>query len=163
MSSAVPMGFGAHLAPLHSYAVRLTGSREDAKDLLQDTLVRYLVSGSSEQEIKSVRAWLFTVMKNHWINTARTRRTFQRLLNEYPQESASHKGHDEAAIEYDVRIALDSLPGKLQDVLCANVIEEGCSTDVAKRLRISRITATTRMKEARRRVLKKLDPRHAWA
>jgi len=56
---------------LRRYAPALTHNREQADDLVQDTLARALVKEDFWQPGTDLRAWLFTVMHNQHVNIAR--------------------------------------------------------------------------------------------
>jgi len=56
---------------LRRYAPALTHNREQADDLVQDTLARALVKEDFWQPGTDLRAWLFTVMHNQHVNIVR--------------------------------------------------------------------------------------------
>jgi RNA polymerase sigma-70 factor (ECF subfamily) len=56
---------------LRRYARALTRAADRADDLVQDTLVRALAKGHLWQPGTDVRAWLFTIMHNQYVNTVR--------------------------------------------------------------------------------------------
>jgi RNA polymerase sigma-70 factor (ECF subfamily) len=56
---------------LRRYARALTRSADRADDLVQDTLVRALNKGHLWQPGTDIRAWLFTIMHNQFVNTVR--------------------------------------------------------------------------------------------
>ncbi len=56
---------------LERFAMGLTGNREDAKDLVQETLLKALTSQDKYQSNTNLKAWTFTIMKNTFINTYR--------------------------------------------------------------------------------------------
>ena len=56
---------------LRRYARALTRNIERADDLVQDTLIRALTKQHLWQAGTNLRAWLFTLMHNQNINTAR--------------------------------------------------------------------------------------------
>jgi len=56
---------------LKPYAVRLTGDLTDAEDLIQETMFRALSNESKFLEGTNLKAWLFTIMKNIFINNYR--------------------------------------------------------------------------------------------
>jgi RNA polymerase sigma-70 factor (ECF subfamily) len=62
---------------LKSFAISLTRNTDDAADLLQDTYVKALRYRSKFRDNTNLRAWMFTIMKNTFINnhrrTAKTR------------------------------------------------------------------------------------------
>ena len=64
----------ANLDSLFGYARVLTRRTSDAEDLLQDVLLRaYRAFGSFDRKL-SVKAWLFKIMKNAYIDRERRRR-----------------------------------------------------------------------------------------
>lgn len=58
---------------LHSFALNLTKNSEDAKDLYQETTYRALVNKDKFAPDTNLKAWLFTIMKNIFINNYRKR------------------------------------------------------------------------------------------
>ncbi|HMV15036.1 MAG: RNA polymerase sigma factor [Chitinophagales bacterium] len=56
---------------LKPHAMRLTSNIYDAEDLIQETIVRALVNEDKFQEGTNIKAWLFTIMKNIFINDYR--------------------------------------------------------------------------------------------
>jgi RNA polymerase sigma-70 factor, ECF subfamily len=56
---------------LRRYARALTRAADRADDLVQDTLVRALTKGHLWQPGTDIRAWLFTIMHNQYVNTVR--------------------------------------------------------------------------------------------
>jgi RNA polymerase sigma factor (sigma-70 family) len=56
---------------LKPFALSLTRDMEDAKDLLQETVYRALSSQDKYTEGTNLKAWLYTIMKNIFINNYR--------------------------------------------------------------------------------------------
>ncbi|MBK8701361.1 MAG: RNA polymerase sigma factor [Saprospiraceae bacterium] len=56
---------------LHSFAYNLTKSQEEAKDLYQETAFRALTNKDKFTPGTNFKAWLFTIMKNIFINNYR--------------------------------------------------------------------------------------------
>jgi RNA polymerase sigma-70 factor (ECF subfamily) len=56
---------------LERFALSLTGNREDAKDLLQETYLKALSSKDKFIEFTNFEAWAYTIMKNTFINNYR--------------------------------------------------------------------------------------------
>ena len=67
--------FGYQLTSLEDnlsrFARSLTLNREDARDLLQETMLKALRSRDQFAESTNLRAWTFTIMKNTFINNYR--------------------------------------------------------------------------------------------
>ncbi|HEV2550462.1 MAG TPA: sigma-70 family RNA polymerase sigma factor [Stellaceae bacterium] len=61
----------AEIPRLRRYARALMRSRDRADDLVQDTIVRGLEKLHLYQPGTNLRAWLFTMMHNHYVNAVR--------------------------------------------------------------------------------------------
>ncbi len=64
-------GFNKMSSLLHSFAYNLTKNMEDAKDLFQETAFRAITNRDKFREGTNFKAWLFTIMKNIFINNYR--------------------------------------------------------------------------------------------
>ncbi|MGI6321620.1 MAG: RNA polymerase sigma factor [Bacteroidales bacterium] len=58
---------------LQNFAYSLTNNEDDAKDLVQDTLLKAMTNMDKFQENTNIKAWTFTIMKNTFINNYRRR------------------------------------------------------------------------------------------
>lgn len=56
---------------LHAFAKQLTGNEEDANDLTQETYLKALVYREKYVNQNNFKAWVYTIMKNIFINTYR--------------------------------------------------------------------------------------------
>ncbi|MES2514916.1 MAG: RNA polymerase sigma factor [Bacteroidota bacterium] len=56
---------------LKNFALSLTHNGDDALDLLQDTYVKAITYREKFEDSTNLRAWLFTIMKNTFINSYR--------------------------------------------------------------------------------------------
>ena len=56
---------------LHSFAYSLTKNNEDARDLYQETAYRAITNREKFRTGTNLKAWLFTIMKNIFINNYR--------------------------------------------------------------------------------------------
>ncbi|MFZ4633523.1 MAG: RNA polymerase sigma factor [Saprospiraceae bacterium] len=79
---------------LHSFAYNLTKNVEDAKDLYQETAFRALSNRDKFQPGTNFKAWIFTIMKNIFINNYRKKVKANTILdttdNQYYLNSGSH-------------------------------------------------------------------------
>ncbi len=66
---------------LKSYALSLTHNLEDAQDLLQDTYLKAIKYRSKFEDSTNLRAWLFTIMKNTFINAYRRNTKIKKLVS----------------------------------------------------------------------------------
>jgi RNA polymerase sigma-70 factor, ECF subfamily len=60
-----------HTDLLYNYALRMTGNSADADDLVQETLLKAFRFWDKYEKGTNVRAWLFRIMKNSFINRYR--------------------------------------------------------------------------------------------
>jgi RNA polymerase sigma-70 factor, ECF subfamily len=79
---------------LHSFAYNLTKNTEDAKDLYQETSFRALSNRDKFQPGTNFKAWIFTIMKNIFINNYRKKVKSNVILdttdNQFYLNSGSH-------------------------------------------------------------------------
>lgn len=73
MTAAVAWGdqIVAHLPQLQRFAFSLCRNHDRAGDLVQDTVERALKKEPLYEAGTNLRAWLFTMMRNHWIADGR--------------------------------------------------------------------------------------------
>lgn len=57
--------------PLKNFALKLTRNLEDATDLTQETMMKALYNHDKFREGTNMKAWLYTIMKNIFINQYR--------------------------------------------------------------------------------------------
>jgi RNA polymerase sigma factor (sigma-70 family) len=67
--------------PLLQYAVRITGDRERARDVVQETFVKFQRNGAVNREDEPA-TWLFTVCRNAALNVCRKERRIMYLDEE---------------------------------------------------------------------------------
>ena len=131
MSAAAQREFVASAMPLYSNlygsAMRLTREPAEAEDLVQDTMVRAFRFWDTYQQGTNIKAWMFTILRNTFINGYHRRgrkRDFQNDVNSQMRSlgptvavanSNSQPPAPDEAVSLEVtqmriREALDSLP-----------------------------------------------------
>lgn len=79
---------------LHAFAYNLTKNVEDAKDLYQETAYRALFNRDKFQQGTNFKAWMFTIMKNIFINNYRKKVKANTVIdttdNQFYINSGSH-------------------------------------------------------------------------
>jgi len=63
--------FHQHGGAIHSYLQARTRNLEDADDLLQETFVKAIHATSGLKDITKIRAYLFSIAHNLWVNSCR--------------------------------------------------------------------------------------------
>ena len=76
-----------HQAELYGVAMRICRDPDTAKDLVQETLMRAMCAWDSFEPGSNLRAWLFRILTNAFINGYRKRRRHQRFANERPGDA----------------------------------------------------------------------------
>lgn len=66
---------------LKSFALSLTHNIDDALDLLQDTYVKAITYREKFEDSTNLKAWLFTIMKNTFINAYRRNTKTKQLIS----------------------------------------------------------------------------------
>lgn len=66
---------------LKNFALSLTHNVDDALDLLQDTYVKAITYRSKFEDSSNLKAWLFTIMKNTFINSYRRNTKTKQLIS----------------------------------------------------------------------------------
>lgn len=144
------------LQPLRNYALSLTHDMDDTKDLVQETLLKAFRYKERFEEGTNLRGWLYTIMKNSFINNYRRdskRNTFlDSTDNTYFIDLPSHKTDNDAELKFirkDLEDAIDSLPLELKITFTMNA--EGYKYhEIAEELNIPIGTVKTRIFVARR-------------
>lgn len=75
---------------LMPFAFTLTHNGEDAKDLLQDTIYRALSNLDKFNQDTNIKAWLFTIMRNIFINNYRKKARENKVVHVVPQETLNY-------------------------------------------------------------------------
>ncbi len=102
---------------LKPYAYSLTHDNEDAKDLFQETMVRALLNRSKYKVGTNLKAWLYTIMRNIFINNYRRNKKFTKVSADAPedvvmyqaQHTTNNGGWSNARMN-EIKSAIDALP-----------------------------------------------------
>jgi len=78
---------------LQYFANSLTGNKEDANDLLQDTYLKALNNRSKYQDDTNLKAWTYTIMKNTFINNYRKSRNINSIIDNFDDLSNLNLQH----------------------------------------------------------------------
>src|SRR5260370_40718235 len=69
-----------YLDGLYSYALVLTRNQAEAEDLVQETYVRALQAMGRLRAGSNMKGWLFTILRNIWLNQLRKRRNGPQMI-----------------------------------------------------------------------------------
>lgn len=116
-----------HNSSLKAYALYLTQDREDANDLLQETYLKAFANYTKFTEDTNLKGWLYTIMKNTFINNYRRmvkRNTFlDKTDNSFYIDSISHSMSNDGEVSMalqDMQVAVSKLPYELREAFMMN-------------------------------------------
>jgi RNA polymerase sigma-70 factor (ECF subfamily) len=146
-----------HLPRLRRYARALISNREQADDLVQDTVERALSRLALFHAGTDLRAWLFTVMHNVFANQVRKasfRATHVSIDDDtLPLRELAAHGNPLAALEVrDLDYALQRLPLDQRQVVLLVGLEEMSYAQVALALDVPIGTVMSRLSRGRERL-----------
>jgi len=99
-----------HAAALERYVARLTGDRDRAADVVQETLLRAWLHDIADDG-RPVRAWLYTVARHLVVDEARSARARNESATAEPPETASTIEPDRVDALFDALLVGDALAG----------------------------------------------------
>ena len=106
------------LPELRAFARFLVRQRAEADDLVQEAVARALAALAQFQPGTSLRAWLFTILRNAHYEQARRRRTEQRAIEMGPQPDSGGAPAQQSQAELaDLERMLWELPPLLREAL----------------------------------------------
>ncbi len=85
--------FDKQASMLQAFAYNLTKNVEDAKDLFQETAYRAIVNRDKFRPGTNFKAWLFTIMKNIFINNYRKKVKANTLIDSTANNYYINSGH----------------------------------------------------------------------
>ena len=82
--------YDRHEQRIYAYALRVTGSRDDASDILQDTFIKFY-NALQHTIVENVGAYLVMTARNLCLNHKRSKRFYEPLSEELVGESLAQK------------------------------------------------------------------------
>ena len=137
---------------LRRYARALAGNRDDADDLVQDTLERAWAKANLWPGVADMRAWLFGIMHNLHVDGARRARLSTVTMDDDTPEVPVPPNQGERLAVLDLHAALEQLPVEQKEILLLIALEEMPYADVAKTLGIPIGTVMSRLSRGRERL-----------
>jgi RNA polymerase sigma-70 factor, ECF subfamily len=149
----------AYIDKLYPYAMVLTRNPADAEDLVQETYVRALNAMGSLRTDSNVKSWLFTILRNIWLNQLRRRRAGPEMIDVGVDENiadvAVETRNDPHALyvskmEHEqVREAIEQLSVDFREIILLREYEELSYEEIAGLLDCPVGTVMSRLGRAR--------------
>ncbi len=157
---------------LFSTALRMTRNRADAEDLVQETFVKAWRSSATFQEGTNLRAWLFRIMTNTFINkyNAQQRRPQETELDEVEElflfrrigafdQSKMNQSAEDQLLEFftddEVKSAIEELPEMFRIPVLLSDVDGFSYKEIAEMLDVPIGTVMSRLHRGRK-VMQKL-------
>jgi len=142
-----------HIPRLRRYARALTGERTAADDLVQDTLERAWTKLSLWRPGSDLRAWLFTIMHNVFVNQVRARAAQPPAAGENDAVDLPDRPRQTDMLEVrDLDMALRCLPDEQREVLLLVALEQLSYDETARALGVPIGTVMSRLSRGRERL-----------
>ena len=162
-----------HAPQLFSTALRMTRNRADAEDLVQETFVKAWRSFATFQEGTNLRAWLFRIMTNTFINkyNAQQRRPQETELDEVEElflfrrigafdQSKMNQSAEDQLLEFftddEVKNAIEELPEMFRLPVLLSDVDGFSYKEIAEMLDVPIGTVMSRLHRGRKMMQKLL-------
>jgi RNA polymerase sigma-70 factor, ECF subfamily len=160
------------LDSLYAAALRMTRNPADAEDLVQETMVRAYRSFHQFEPGTNIKAWLFRILTNAYINIYRKK---QREPAKIPQDAVEDfdlyrelKDHDpslsetpetivlDSLVDSDIIEAIDDLPEQFRLAVVLSDIEDFSYAEMAEIMDVPLGTVMSRLHRGRKALQKRL-------
>src|ERR1044072_3945745 len=99
---------------LKPFAITLTRDSETAQDLYQETLYRALINSDKYNIGTNVKAWLYTIMRNIFINDYRKKAKQNTILDNTPNEAILNSIQATGVATAESNLALKDIQAAIQ-------------------------------------------------
>lgn len=164
----------ANYRPLYNYAYRLAGNRDDAEDLMQETLMRAYRFFDRYVPSRPFANWVFRIMHNEFVGQQRRTRRAKLLSLDQPRsqcepgEGCSWEVPDESTnpevvvlrgrTSECVQAALDKLPWSYREVIVLADIEQLSYEEISRVTHVRIGTVRSRLHRGRVLLRRELIP-----
>lgn len=160
------------LDSLYGGALRMTRNPADAEDLIQETMLRAYRSFDRFEPGTNLKAWLFRIMTNAYINTYRKKQRepqkvsqdevedfdlYQELKDHDPQFSATPETIVlDSLVDSDITDAIDDLPEQFRLAVVLSDVEGFSYAEMAEIMDVPMGTVMSRLHRGRKALQKRL-------
>jgi RNA polymerase sigma-70 factor (ECF subfamily) len=152
----------AHAEALYNHARHLTGNDADAEDLVQEASLRAL-AGARDFRAGNLKAWLFRILRNAFIDARRRRRPEQPLGELDVVDGGGELLRDDLELERlrgvvaeDIQAALAALSDDARSIILLD-LEGFTESEVAELMGCAPGTVKSRLSRARSLLRRRLE------
>lgn len=102
--------------PLMFFALKLTTDEEEAKDLLQDTMLKALSYRDKLLTKSSVKGWLYTIMKNTFINQYRRDKKLTDIKSQMVHQGYVSTRSSDVSMTPDKKMSVKDMEQAIEDL-----------------------------------------------
>jgi RNA polymerase sigma-70 factor (ECF subfamily) len=159
-----------YLESLFGYAVNLSKDFTSAEDLVQETVLRAIKNAESWHPNTNLKAWLFTIQRNIWINECHRQQRAAEFTSLGPSEedpwgppelhrelSAGNVPSEQAWLRHKVLAAVEALSPAHREVVLLRDFEGFDYKEIAKIVGVPIGTVMSRLNRARSELRKRLQ------
>ena len=145
--------YETYAAEVYRFALWLVGNRYDAEDITSETFIRAWLHNSTIRT-ETLKAYLFTIARNIYLNQRRKRKHQVLLDDVYPDPAPGPEKMVESQLELlSVRTALHSLPESDRAAFILRVQHELPYAEIARILGLSLSATKVKVHRARKKLL----------
>jgi len=141
---------------LYLAAYRLTGSRADAEDLAQESLLKAYRNLDHLTDETNPGGWVYTILKNSFLNALKKRKRTPQALHDPAQidqlPANDRTDEDDSALDDRLQGALMALPEEMRLMLVAREIEGFSYEEIAALHALPPGTVKSRINRARQQL-----------
>lgn len=105
-----------HSDSLRSYARNFTKDHDDANDLVQDTMLKAVTYFKNFREGTNLKGWLYTIMKNTFINNYRRITKSNSFITKEEEISAANLVHSATKNQGENKFVLEDIHSALSNL-----------------------------------------------
>ena len=154
-----------HLDALYGFALKLARVRDDAEDLVSDTLLRAFERWEQYRLGTNIRAWLFTILFHMFVSR---RRVAAREVSDGDGEQGwnpdrvagpqdPERDFYDSFVDEEIIAAIEALPREYSEVVVLSDLHELTYSEIAARLAIPEGTVKSRLFRGRRILRARLE------
>jgi RNA polymerase sigma-70 factor (ECF subfamily) len=148
-----------HIPALRRYAWALLRNQDAADDLVQDCLERAISRWHLRRRDGNLRAWLFTILRNQYLNNVRERKRHgpHVELQEVDFQASAEGDGERSLMGRDALQALNALPEEQRSLLLLIAVEDFSYQEAATLFGVPTGTIMSRLNRARANLRKVIE------
>ena len=143
----------------YRFAYSYAKSREDAEDILNESILKAWKSIGSLREEKFMKTWFYTIISNTAITYLRKKGTFIAVEDDALERMGVHEDkYDDSSFDDMIK----TLPEHYKEVIVLRYLEDMSITDVSKVLSLNENTVKTRIHRALKMLRIDIEKEKSW-